>query len=142
MVYYFNTDGGSRGNPGHSACAFVVCKTDNLDSDFNCDPFFQQGLYLGVKTNNEAEYLGVLSSLKWLKNQSELPTRVIYRLDSKLVVEQLSGRWKIKDPRMRILFQECRSLISELSFPIEFHHIPREENSLADALVNQTLDQK
>lgn len=135
MLLYINTDGGSRGNPGKSACAFVV-------TDESANLIFQQGLYLGIKTNNEAEYLGVLSSLKWLKTASLSPTRLIYRLDSKLVVEQLSGRWKIKDARMQILCQECLTLLKELGFSVEFIHIPREENALADALVNQTLDQR
>jgi probable phosphoglycerate mutase len=135
MIFYINTDGGSRGNPGKSACAFVV-------TDESTNLVFQQGLYLGIKTNNEAEYLGVLSSLKWLKTASLLPSRLIYRLDSKLVVEQLSGRWKIKDARMKILCQECFVFLKELGLPVEFVHIPREENAAADALVNQVLDQK
>lgn len=137
MHYYINTDGGSRGNPGKSACAFVVAS-----AGAELTPLFQQGLYLGIKTNNEAEYLAVLSSLKWLKKQSELPERLTYRLDSKLVVEQLSGRWKIKDARMQILAQECQNLLHSFSFPVEFIHIPREENAAADALVNQVLDTK
>lgn len=135
MIYYINTDGGSRGNPGKSACAFVVV-------DESANLVFQQGLFLGIKTNNEAEYLGVLSSLKWLKTASFLPSQLVYRLDSKLVVEQLSGRWKIKDARMKILCQECLALLKELALPVEFIHVPREDNVLADALVNQVLDEK
>ncbi len=135
MIFYINTDGGSRGNPGKSACAFVVV-------DESAKLIFQQGLYLGIKTNNEAEYLGVLSSLKWLKTAALSPARLIYRLDSKLVVEQLSARWKIKDARMKILCQECLLLLKELALPVEFIHVPREENVAADALVNQVLDEK
>ncbi len=129
------TDGGSRANPGESACAFVVFKDKTL--------IFEKGFYLGIKTNNEAEYLGVLESLKWLKKQLHSSiASVYYYLDSKLVVEQLSGHWKIKDPKMRDLNQECQKILSTLNFSINFHHIPREENALADELVNLTLDQQ
>lgn len=132
------TDGGSRGNPGESACAFIVFNNQEI--------IHQQGLYLGKKTNNEAEYLGVLSSLKWLKtNQEKINfNQVTWLCDSLLIVEQISGRWQIKNPNMRILRAECFQLIIEL-FPTlnyEFKHIEREKNTLADALVNEILDSR
>ncbi len=138
MQYYINTDGGSRGNPGPSACAFVVFS----GSEATASIVFQQGLFLGVKTNNEAEYLAVLSSLKWLKSLSQLPKAIIYRLDSKLVVEQLSGRWKIKDSRMQILANQCQEILTELALPTTFTYIPRAQNAAPDALLNQVLDKK
>lgn len=134
MNYLVFTDGGSRGNPGKSACAFVIY--DEKDKII-----FEQGLYLGIKTNNEAEYLGVLSAFKWLKNQVETPKRLTLKLDSKLVAEQLAGHWKIKDPRMQILHHECIAIIDQLKLEsLEIKHVPREENIRADFLVNQTLD--
>lgn len=135
MKYVIFTDGGSRGNPGKSACAFVVYSDKKK-------VVFEQGLYLGVKTNNEAEYLGVLSCLKWLKNSSERPESLTLKLDSKLAVEQLSGRWKIKDARMQILCDQCLKLLKELGLKPEIIHVPRAENARADALVNQVLDAK
>jgi len=132
------TDGGSRGNPGESACAFVVFNDQEI--------IHQQGIYLGKKTNNEAEYLGVLSSLKWLKTHQKKTDfdQVTWLCDSLLIVEQISGRWQIKNPNMRILRAECFQLLIEL-FPTlnyEFKHIEREKNTLVDALVNKILDDR
>ncbi len=129
------TDGGSRGNPGPAACAFVVQEGTTVVS--------QGSKLLGVMTNNEAEYQGFLLSLKWLiaaLQTNTTYTRAEWQLDSKLVVEQLNRRWKIKEPRMRLLASECWKSLNSLSIPYSISHIPREKNALADALLNQTLD--
>lgn len=128
------TDGGSRGNPGQAACAFVI------ESDGNV--IDQGSSSLGLLTNNEAEYHGFLLSLRWL-NQARINTplkSITWKLDSKLVVEQLNHRWKIKEPRMRSLAQTCWQQLSAISIPYTIQHIPREENARADALLNQALD--
>lgn len=129
------TDGGSRGNPGKAACAFVAQSNDAT--------VHQEAKALGVMTNNEAEYHGFLLSLEWLKksgtNQPDLS--IVWKLDSKLVVEQLNRRWKIKEPRMRALADECWLVLASLPHPFTITHVPREENAFADALLNQTLDQ-
>ena len=129
------TDGGSRGNPGQAACAFVVAQAGTT---------IDQGTKaLGVMTNNEAEYHGFLLSLEWLLEQSAKNadySQATWQLDSKLVVEQLNRRWKIKEPRMRQLAQDCWAQLAKLSLPYSIQHIPREKNALADALLNQTLD--
>lgn len=128
------TDGGSRGNPGSAACAFVVV----LDGS----TIGRGATSLGTLTNNEAEYQGFLLSLSWLKTHknTQTATSVSWKLDSKLVVEQLNRRWKIKEPRMRLLAQNCWSELAVLKLPYTISHIPREQNTLADALLNQTLD--
>ena len=129
-------DGGSRGNPGPAACAFVAYRGDEVA--------FEQGTFLGKKTNNEAEYLAVLSSLKWLKSLEETPGSITWKLDSLLVVEQISGRWKVKNPKMIILKNECCKYLDEL-FPLrtyEFVHLGRELNVRADELVNLVLDEQ
>lgn len=126
------TDGGSRGNPGPAAIGIVVMN--------GSETIHEHQESIGIATNNDAEYIACITSLKWLTT-TELPIeKVTWKLDSKLVVEQLSRRWKIKDPKIRIYAQECWALLAQLGLPSSFHHIPRAENAAADALVNQALD--
>lgn len=132
-VITIHTDGGSRGNPGPAACGIVVHKGNEV--------LYEAAEYLGTLTNNEAEYTGVLRALEWLTRSSlSHEASVQFYLDSKLVVEQLNKNWKIKDARMKQYADRCFLLISELPIAITFSHVPREDNSDADALVNQALD--
>ncbi len=133
MNYKIFTDGGSRGNPGRAAGAFVVFSSQD-------DLIFEEGKFFGLKTNNEAEYLAVLESLKWLANNQQEVEAVNWYLDSKLVVEQLEGNWKTKDVRMQVLKDQCFKFLNQLHFPYRFYHIPRALNARADALLNQVLD--
>lgn len=130
MIKIF-TDGGSRGNPGQAACAYVVFD-DAGNIRQSC------GKYLGVATNNEAEYQGVIEALRSSELAEE--THINFYLDSLLVVNQLNGLWKIKEPRLRELLMKGRAL--ENNRKITYTHIPREQNAAADLLVNETLDQK
>lgn len=129
-----NTDGGSRGNPGPSACAFVVSEAGQT--------LHQESRFLGQKTNNEAEYYGFIDSVLWLlaAMKERRPSRVEWQLDSKLVVEQLNQRWKVKEPRIHALFTEARQLLATLTVPYEISYVPRSENAAPDALLNQALD--
>ena len=131
------TDGGSRGNPGPAASAFVVY--DDVDS-----VVYQEGIFLGQKTNNEAEYEAVLAACKWLlaNKKSDTSTPIFWLLDSMLVVEQLNKHWKIKDARMQALASAIWQLLDELELKYSFKHIPREQNSAADKIVNETLDRQ
>lgn len=135
MIVTINTDGGSRGNPGKAAIGVVIYSDATLLAEIKQT--------IGIATNNEAEYSAVLSSLTWLIPQiSGLgPSKIIWKLDSKLVVEQLSKNWKIKEPRMQELAQKCWLELSKLSCPYVFIHVPRSENKEADKLVNQALDE-
>lgn len=129
------TDGGSRGNPGPAACAFIARANGEL--------VHQGTKALGTQTNNDAEYSGFILSLEWLESVQNIATTyesVTWKLDSKLVVEQLNKRWKIKEPRMREYAATCWKLLSALPVSTTIVHVPREENALADALLNQTLD--
>ncbi len=129
-----HTDGGARGNPGPAACAFVA-------TDDSGRLIHQQGFYLGIATNNQAEYQAVIESLKWLSAMNHEPITVNYYLDSQLVVSQLKGLFKIKDPGLKIKNLEIKELIKNYKLKIKnFTYIPREQNSAADHLVNQTLD--
>ncbi len=128
-------DGGSRGNPGPAASAFIV-----YDSAENI--IHQQGFSLGVATNNQAEYQAVLEALKYIQNTKYGIQNINFYLDSELVVKQLTGVYKIKDPTLQKTAQEIKKIVSLIpSKSVSFKHIKREKNSVADALVNQTLDE-
>ncbi|HYD34866.1 MAG TPA: ribonuclease HI family protein [Vitreimonas sp.] len=129
------TDGGSRGNPGPAALGVHVI-------DDHGQTVFSLGKPLGVGTNNEAEYQAFVTSVGWLLASEQLAQtqKVIWKLDSKLVVEQLLKHWQIKEPRMLALAQQAWASLQQLSCDWDIVHIPRAENKVADALVNRALD--
>lgn len=129
------TDGGSRGNPGAAAIGVFV-------TDENGAVIFEHGQYLGISTNNEAEYEAFLASLTWLHSylKTQAADQVVWQLDSKLVVEQLNKNWKIKEDRLRSKAQNCWQLLEALQVPYTITHVRRELNKEADRLVNQALD--
>lgn len=127
-------DGGSRGNPGLAASAFVAY-------DQNQKLIFKNGFFLGKATNNFAEYTAVLKSVNWLIENKFSNTDVEYFLDSQLVVNQLNGQYKIKESTLIDLARKIKSLQSCLDNKIIFNYIPREKNTEADLLVNKTLDE-
>lgn len=130
MIKIF-TDGGSRGNPGKSACAFVVYEDDV--------EVHSESKYLGINTNNYAEYSGVLIALKYLVHSTQyLETH--FFLDSELVVKQLNGIYKIKNIELQKLAIEIKKTILEKKLNVSFQNIPREKNKRADELVNIELD--
>lgn len=128
-------DGGSRGNPGPAACAFVV-----VDESENI--IFQQGVFLGVVTNNQAEYYGVIHALNWLLGQPEIVIKFeTFILDSQLIVNQINGSFKINDENLRVRHRQVIELLKQLNISNKsFTLVRREHNSRADALVNITLD--
>lgn len=130
-----HTDGGSRGNPGPAACSFVA-EENGLE-------IFKSSKYLGSTTNNVAEYRGVILALEWLISKSSSTvggSSATFFLDSELVVKQINGLYKVKDENLRNLFFEVLTLIKKFKGSINFKHIPREKNKIADLLVNQELD--
>jgi ribonuclease HI len=134
-----HTDGGSRGNPGNAAIGVIAHHQGK--------EVFRLSQYLGIATNNVAEYEAVLRALQNLiKEKSSSPTLfqepVVFVLDSLLVVQQLTGKFAVKKPHIREYVQRIRSLISELGTPVQFTHVLRSENAEADALVNQALDEQ
>lgn len=132
-VIFINTDGGSRSNPGPAACGVVIA-TQELE-------LFAAGKFLGVMTNNEAEYEGLLWATQVLQQHPEwVADEYVFRLDSQLVVEQTQGRWKIKEERMRRYVEAIRQLWQKWGKSFRVMYIPRAQNSAADALVNQALD--
>jgi probable phosphoglycerate mutase len=124
-------DGGSRGNPGPAGYGAVV-----LDPDTD-EVLAERAESLGVATNNVAEYQGLIAGLRAAKELGA--TEVDVRMDSKLVVEQMSGRWKVKHPAMQPLALEAGRLIRDIG-RVRFEWIPRLRNSRADALANRAMD--
>ena len=125
-------DGGSRGNPGDAG--FGVYVQDGAGGDVA-----RLYGYLGVATNNVAEYQGLIGGLR-LAAAVAPDAEVEVRMDSKLVVEQMSGRWKIKHPGMAELAAQARELLT--GTPVSFEWIPRAENARADRLANESMDKK
>jgi ribonuclease HI len=123
-------DGGSRGNPGPSASGSVILAD-------NGTPLIEIGEFLGVATNNVAEWHALLVGLRAALELGIEDLDV--RLDSQLVVRQLSGDYRVKHPDLVPLFGKARSLIRQFA-RVDVQHIPRSENVLADSIVNRTLD--
>lgn len=127
-------DGASRGNPGHSASAFVVYEEDVK--------IFEYAKRLGISTNNFAEYTAVLIAYEWIINNysaSEI-SKAVFFLDSELVSRQLSGLYKIKSKNLKDLYIKTKKLESIFLGKIFYKSISREENVYADYLVNRVLD--
>jgi ribonuclease HI len=125
-------DGGSRGNPGPAACAYVVISSGHIIQE--------EGLYLGTTTNNQAEYQAVIESLKYLSSHPTSTNSIHYYLDSLLVVNQITNKFKVKDIGLQQKLNEVNHYLNGLSKKVSFTYIPRENNSRADFIVNQTLD--
>ena len=125
------SDGGSRGNPGPSAAGFVVL-------DASQQVIAQGGEYLGITTNNQAEYHGVRIGLE---KAIELKIkRVDFKIDSMLVVNQMKGYYKIKNRELWPVHERIRELMKQFE-KVTFNHVQREFNQLADGMVNKTLDE-
>ena len=131
MILTIFTDGASRGNPGKASSGFVIFNEDK-------EKIFEEGKYLGVQTNNFAEYTAVLRAIQYVSKNFPKAT-VKFHMDSKLVCEQLSGRYKIKSGNLIPLVSQIRSLIDDPQ-KVTYKHIPRAMNSLADEMCNKALD--
>ena len=125
-------DGGSRGNPGPAGSGALV-----IDADTG-EILVELARFVGVATNNVAEYIALVTALEWI-DQNRHGSNVLVRMDSKLVIEQMSGNWKIKHPDMQQLAIQANRLVSGLR--ASFQWIPREQNSRADALANKAMDE-
>ncbi|WP_371652424.1 MULTISPECIES: bifunctional RNase H/acid phosphatase [unclassified Streptomyces] len=129
--FVVEADGGSRGNPGPAGYGAVV-----LDP-VTGETLAEAAEYIGVATNNVAEYKGLIAGLKAAK-ALDPAAKVRVRMDSKLVVEQMSGRWKIKHPDMKPLAAEAGRILPPGQITYEW--IPREKNKHADRLANEAMD--
>jgi ribonuclease H / adenosylcobalamin/alpha-ribazole phosphatase len=124
-------DGGARGNPGPAGFGAVVRDAESGEV------LAERSGFLGTATNNVAEYSGLIAGLH---AAAELGAREVeVRMDSRLVVEQMSGRWQIKHPGLRPLAAQAAALVRDFD-TVSFGWIPRERNKLADALANKAMD--
>ena len=130
MKYIVHTDGAARGNPGPAAIGVVI-------EDEEGRTVYEASRALGVRTNNEAEYLALLTALEYLKDIR--PAEVEFRLDSELVVKQIGGQYKVKEPRLQALHGQVIMLLNAVK-KFKFRHVRREDNARADELANEALD--
>jgi len=124
-------DGGSRGNPGPAAYGCLV-----KDAQTN-EVLFKEGKTLGITTNNVAEYSGLVAALA-AAHAIDPNAQIEVRMDSKLVVEQMSGNWKIKHENMKGLVEKARNAFAQSQ--VKYVWVPREDNLAADTLLNIALD--
>ncbi|PIR96353.1 MAG: ribonuclease H [Candidatus Doudnabacteria bacterium CG10_big_fil_rev_8_21_14_0_10_42_18] len=132
MNYTIFTDGGSRGNPGPAGVGVVVYDSENkIVGKYNG--------YIGRATNNVAEYKALVLALE---KAALLPTpeKLTVNMDSELIVRQMNGQYKIKEPALKDLALKVFSLTKKFQSVI-FNHVPREKNKLADKLVNIAIDE-
>jgi len=132
MKGYLFTDGGARGNRGRSAIGIVLKDADKKNIEVN-------GKFLGVSTNNNAEYQALIFGLETAKKHGI--TEIECFLDSELVVKQLKGQYRVKDLNLQNLFNQVKILENEFKH-ISFTHVLRSLNKDADAIVNKVLDSK
>lgn len=126
-------DGGSRGNPGKSASAFVVEDGSKL--------VHSEAKYLGIATNNFAEYNAVFAALKWVRENKELLKKeIVFILDSELVVKQINGLYKVKNKKLKEIYMRIKNILESFPQKIIFKNVSREKNKMADFLVNQKLN--
>jgi ribonuclease HI len=126
------TDGGSRHNPGPAACGIVI---QNESEEL----IYTGAKFLGTATNNEAEYGALIAAPE--KARELGGSEVLCHLDSELVVKQLKGEYRVKDEKMQGLHAQVRKLAQAFT-QVEFIHVRREKNKLADKLVNEELDRQ
>lgn len=137
MHFTLYADGGSRGNPGPAGSGAVVF-------DQSGKRVAEVSDYLGVATNNIAEYEALLRGLKALRDAYPkgyfASHALLIRMDSQLAIRQLKGEYKVKHPNIVPRYLEVKNVLAR-SFPqVSYEHVPREENTDADALANEAMD--
>jgi ribonuclease HI len=125
------TDGAARGNPGPAGAGILIEDDQGIRVQ-------ARHKWLGQMTNNQAEYHALIEGLKAVKDWK--PDRLEIYLDSKLVVEQIKGQYKIKEPELQKLYAQATQLLDGLQYEIK--HVAREENRGADHLANMAIDEK
>jgi len=126
------TDGASRGNPGKAAIAFLICSEESI---------LERGAkFIGLATNNEAEYKAAIEALGQVRSKYS-NSDVVFHSDSKLLISQMKGEWKVKEKRLQELHVKAKSLASGLS-SIKYRHVRRTHPMIkkADMMANHALD--
>ncbi len=125
-------DGAARNNPGPAGAGFYLIK-DGVPAE-------KQGMYLGKKTNNQAEYLALLLGLYYAQRHMQPGDMLTIKADSQLMVRQIQGVYKVKNPELARIYTVIKSLLDTVQYTIE--HVRREENKVADKLANVGIDKK
>lgn len=125
------TDGGSRGNPGPSAIGYVIYNSDNTVVK-------KYGNYIGESTNNKAEYRALLAGMQDCVETGVKELQVF--MDSELIINQMIGKYKVKNQDLKPLFEKAKKLEGHFN-KVKYQHVPRENNAVADGLVNRALDE-
>jgi len=126
------TDGGARGNPGIAGYGIYI-------EDENKKTLFEEAKFLGVKTNNEAEYLGLIGALTWI-GENKIESEIEINSDSQLLVRQMQGKYKVKAGNLKKLWLIAQNLSKNKK--VIYKEIKRESNSRADALANKAMDNR
>ncbi len=133
MLLLAHTDGASRGNPGESGIGVILRTAQG-------EVLLAEGGFIGITTNNVAEYQALIYCLK---KAGELGcTELVVRSDSELMVRQMTGAYRIKNARLRGYYDQAQSLIRDRKLRFSIHHVDREENRDADLLANAGIDSK
>lgn len=132
MTLSIHTDGGSKGNPGPSSIGVLISSPDGELLRYRED--------IGITTNNVAEYTAVIRAyeliMKLILEKSLTISTIHFYSDSQLIVRQLNGVYKVKNPGMKALVAQVKEKERSLNIPVSYTSVPREENSVADDLVN------
>ena len=131
-VLHIHVDGASRGNPGEAGFGIHAAAADG-------QTVAELYGYLGQATNNVAEYQALIHALRWALDRGSV--RVQLFSDSQLLVRQLEGRYRVKNPGLQPLFREASGLVARFE-RVAIRHVPREENREADALANRAVDER
>ncbi len=128
-------DGASRGNPGHAG-AGVYVKQDDIE-------LVKKGFYLDKRTNNQAEYLALALAVfftKKLLDDTTFDSKVIITTDSELLVKQMNGEYRVKNPALKQIKELITSVLEDVDFKVR--HVLRDKNKIADRLANEGIDKK
>jgi len=128
------TDGAARGNPGLAAAGAVIFHNDEVKAEIRD--------FLGIQTNNYAEYEAVIRALAKVYELGLHTEPVAVYMDSKLVAEQLSGNWKIKTPSIKDQYDRVQRILAKGFSNVSFNYVPRAENTYADRLANEAIDNR
>lgn len=130
MKLILRTDGGARGNPGPAGAGVVI---ENEKGEI----LFRHGFFLGKATNNQAEYEGMLRAVRQARQMGATELQIF--CDSELIVKQVRGEYKVKNPELRLLHGQVTNELEHFA-KVKIDHVYREANALADALVNRAID--
>ncbi|HEC24897.1 MAG TPA: ribonuclease HI family protein [bacterium] len=144
MVVYI--DGASRGNPGKSGAGIVLLNVSSPVGKNAAVPIISLREYLGIATNNEAEYMALIIALRYLKSavntDGKLPLEIAFFSDSQLLVRQMNGAYSVKSTNILPLYKKSKKLLEDIKADsAKFTHIPRELNKEADKLANLAIDE-